>query len=278
MAFIEVSGPVAFHAVKDKIHPLALEMWGRFRTYAMYFLRYREGQHSPPQVRAAQEQLLGYAVLVEKHLCGKLLTMLLHRAVVHVPEQALAIGPTAWYREEWLERGVRKAKSYTTNHSTRNPALHATNVCLVDMGLQLCKLRQPDIDAHITPDVQARGDGKLDDGDDVHGVCLLGPLVAGDKGGEGDEVRRGRGMPPCASRSTRHLHLRDCLLQRSAPTILCRCILRIACPTYSYQCQNAFAMLGMKCKVACICFAPASSTLHRWILACSSLPASNCDV
>lgn len=189
MAFIEVSGPVAFHAVKDKIHPVALEMWGRFRTYAMYFMRYRDGQHTPGQIRAAQAQLLRYAVLAEKHLCGKLLTVLLHRAVVHVPEQALAIGPTAWYREEWLERGVRKTKSYTTNHSTRNPALHATNVCLLDMGLRVCKRDEPDIDSHITPDVKARGAGKLDQGDDVHGVCLLGPLAEGNKDEDGDEVR-----------------------------------------------------------------------------------------
>jgi hypothetical protein len=188
MAFTEVSGPAAFHAVKDKVHPLILEMWGLYREYAMYFLRYRDGQHTSAQIGAAQDKLLQYAVLAEQNLRGKLLTVQLHHAVVHIPEQARAIGPTAWFKEDFLERSVRQGKAYITNHLSRNPAQDTANICLRDLGLELCKVEHPDIDAGIKRPVQARATCATDETDE-HGVSLLGALRDANERQDNDEVR-----------------------------------------------------------------------------------------
>lgn len=77
-----------FWYIRDdpSMHPLILQMWCHFRAYALYFMQYRAGQHTAYQIRAAQAHLYRFAWLVEVHLHGKLLTLLLHRAVVHIPE------------------------------------------------------------------------------------------------------------------------------------------------------------------------------------------------
>lgn len=190
MTFLEVSGPLAFHHVADEIHPLIMTMWEHMRTYSMYFLRYRPGQHTVPQIRAAQNELHQYAKLAEEHLGDHLQSVLLHRAVVHIPEQAIRFGPTAFKLEEWLERDVRRCKRAITNHSTRAPAKHATNVCLKEVGLEVCKADPAHfhIERHLKKADKEPAVGSQDETDE-HGVCLLGRLRKGTLGKAGDDVR-----------------------------------------------------------------------------------------
>ena len=223
MAFIEVTGPIAFHHVRNKVHPGILQLWAHFRAYAMFFMRYRDGQHTEPQIRAAQNELFLLAKYAHQHFGGKLMTVLLHRAVVHIPEQALAIGPTAWYNEASGERDIRRTKSKITNHSTRRPAQHAANVCLADMCLELVKVEQPDIDAHMEKPTQQPAPGTRDDTDE-HGVCLQGPLREANTGEEGDEAARTM-MMHCRARSP-CLRCSACLVRRRRQATLgpCMCI------------------------------------------------------
>lgn len=190
-AFLDIVGPALFSefGVDDGVPPLFLEMWGHYRLYALYFLRYRHGQHTEAQVREAQGHLFRYAQLAERHLGGKLLTLCLHRAVVHIPEQALQLGPSAWFDESWGERDIRRPKSFITNHSTRNPEKHAANVCLTELGLELCKLEMPEIAAPITLPGVEQAPGICDE-TAADGVCLIGRLKDANERKTGDQVRQ----------------------------------------------------------------------------------------
>jgi hypothetical protein len=188
MSFIEISGAVAFHHFKDEIHPVILQMWEHFRTYALYFLQYRVGQHTERQIRAAQNHLFAYAELAEKHLEGKLLTLLLHRAVCHIPDEALHVIPTAFNKEDYGERDVRRTKGPNTGHGLRRPAQAAANRCCMDMSLELCRVEMPDIAAPIMPVKRRRAAKKTDRGD-AHGVQLLEGLSEANTGEDGDVVR-----------------------------------------------------------------------------------------
>jgi hypothetical protein len=190
MSFIEISGAVAFHNFKHEIHPVIIQMWGHFRTYALYFLQYRAGQHTETQIRAAQNELFAYAELVEKHLGGKLLTLLLHRAVCHIPDEALNVIPTAFNKEDYGERDVRRTKGPGTGHGLRRPAQAAANRCCLDMSLELCKVERPDVAAPIMSVRRTRAAHKTDNGD-AHGVQLLEGLSDANTGEDGDVVRGG---------------------------------------------------------------------------------------
>jgi hypothetical protein len=191
--FLDVVAPVLFAELQGEIHPVILTMWGHFRRAAQYFLRYSEGQHTESQVRAAQDDAFQYAKLVQQHLDGKLLTLLLHRFVVHLPDQVLALGPSAWWYELWLEREVRRTVQFTSGHASRNAAQYAANICLRHMGLQQCKVEYPDIDSAITiPDVEHKEDSR--DTMDKEGVCLVGPLRPASGRQDGDDVRFCNGL------------------------------------------------------------------------------------
>lgn len=97
LSFLETAGALAFALFKAQIHPLIVRLWAHLRKYALHFLQYLPGQHTVTQIREAQNELYCFAVLAERHLQGQLLTLLLHRAVVHIPEQAIALGPTAFH-------------------------------------------------------------------------------------------------------------------------------------------------------------------------------------
>lgn len=189
MAFLEVSGAVAFWWVRDEVHPVIMTMWQHLCTYTLYFLQYRAGQHTEAQIRTAQNHAFTFAELAQEHLKGKLLTLLLHRGVSHIPAQALELGPTAWYNEAWGERDVRRAKGKGTNHASRRPAQSAANRSLLELALELCKVEQPDIGAPMSKSERqdAAGHGTRDVAD-RHGVCLLEALKDGNQGVEGDEV------------------------------------------------------------------------------------------
>ena len=190
MSFLEVSGAVVFQMFKDEIHPVISKMWLHLRPYALYFLQYRTGQHTVSQIREAQLQLYKYAVLAETHLQGKLLTLLLHRAVVHIPEQALQIGPTAAYREDWGERAIRAAKGPTTGHAMRRPAQAAANKTLVTMSLGLAKMEDNQVDMPLRRDpVPVRSQERTTDRLDEYGVQLHEGLKPAYTGLDGDVVR-----------------------------------------------------------------------------------------
>jgi hypothetical protein len=53
----------------------------------------------------------------------------------------------AFLRELFLERKVRRTKGSVTNHSSREPARHSANVCLLDMALALCQKEHADVGA-----------------------------------------------------------------------------------------------------------------------------------
>ena len=190
MSFLEVSGALVFHLFKDEMHPVILKMWQHMRTYALYFLQYRTGQHTVAQIRMAQQHMYLYAVLAETHLQGKLLTLLLHRAVVHIPEQALQIGPTAAYREDWGERGIRAAKGPTTGHAMRRPAQAAANKTLLTLSLGLAKMEDNDVDMPLRRrPAQAGGQACKTDCMDEYGVQLHEGLKPAYTGHSGDVVR-----------------------------------------------------------------------------------------
>lgn len=161
-------------------------MWGQLRTYALFFLQYRAGQHTEQQIRAAQNQLFRYAQFAEQHLQGRLLTVLLHRAVVHIPEQVLNGIPGAYAREDWGERCIRRVKGGITGHASRKVAEAAAALCCTEMGLEICRREDPNIHAPIEAALQKAARGEQDVGD-MYGVCLH-TLRQGNTGMEGDEV------------------------------------------------------------------------------------------
>ena len=55
--FMEVAGALAFYICRNDVHEGILKMWGWLRAYALFFQQYRPGQHTIPQIRAAQQQL-----------------------------------------------------------------------------------------------------------------------------------------------------------------------------------------------------------------------------
>lgn len=144
--WMEVVGAVAMWKFASRIHPGIIKMWGHLRKYAIYFLHYRPGQHTERQIRAAQQELFEYAVYAETHLGGKLLTVLLHRAVVHIPEQVLNGLPGASMREEWGEGCVRRVKRPVKGHAMAKIAQASANVVCDDMGLRLLRTTDPSIE------------------------------------------------------------------------------------------------------------------------------------
>lgn len=174
--------------VRHAVHPDILKMWGQLRTYALFFLQYRAGQHTEPQIRAAQNQLFRYAEFAERHLKGNLLTVLLHRAVVHIPDQVISGIPGAYSREDWGERCIRRVKGGITGHAARKVAEAAAALCCTEMGLEICRREEPELHAPIEAALPTTAMRDRDVGD-VYGVRLH-TLKPGYTGEEGDEVCR----------------------------------------------------------------------------------------
>lgn len=186
--FIEVTGAIAFWTVREaaNMHPRIIEMWAHFRAFALYFLQYRPGQHTRNQIRAAQGRLFKFAAFAEEHLEGRLLTVLLHRAVVHIPEQVIDGLPGAYMREDWGERCVRRTKGRITGHATNRAAQASAATCLTEMGLRICKNQHPDIDAPLIAAQQKTVRHKEDAGDSFG--AQLHHLKPAYMGHTGDEV------------------------------------------------------------------------------------------
>ena len=172
--FIEVTGSIAFWTVRHdpRMPPRLMEMWEHLRTYAMYFLFYRPGQHTVEQVREAQNHLYKYAVFAETQLGGRLCTVLLHRAVWHIPEQVLLAGPGGFMREDFGERSIRVTKHKITHAATRNAAQASARCCVLEMCMRRHKLKNPDIDLPLQRLAQAvvpaRTDAGGEDGVQLH--------------------------------------------------------------------------------------------------------------
>lgn len=149
--FLEVTGALVFWVIKDdpRLPPHMLEMWTHLRSYAMYFLYYRKGQHTTSQARKAQNHLIAFARFAETKMQGRLCSVLLHRAAVHVPGQVLDALPGAFMREDFGERSIRTTKHKITHAATRNAAKASADCCLLEMCMRRLKRQHPDIDAPL---------------------------------------------------------------------------------------------------------------------------------
>lgn len=166
--FVEITGAAMFWYIRDDpgMHPLIVEMWSHFRCYALYFMQYRAGQHTTHQIRAAQAHLYRFAWLAEVHLQGKLLTLLLHRAVVHIPEQVMYGLPGAFLGEAWGERCVRRVKGRITGASTKETARASATVCLTEMALRELAVQNPGIAKGVIAATQKQSRQEADPGDE----------------------------------------------------------------------------------------------------------------
>lgn len=146
--FLEVTGAIVFWAVRDdpRLPPHMLQMWSHLRSYAMYFLYYRKGQHTTDQIRLAQSHLLKFAMFAETKLQGRLCSVLLHRASVHVPKQVGDTLPGAFMREDFGERSIRTTKHKITHAATKNAAKASADCCILEMCMRRQKRLHPDID------------------------------------------------------------------------------------------------------------------------------------
>lgn len=180
-------GAVGFVMLQDVIHKRILDMFGHLRKYTLYFLEYRQGQHTPRQIAAAQQEIAIVAKFAEDHLQGSMITMLMHRAVVHIPEQAMMCGPTAFLCEEFGERCIRRFCSHLAHHSTNDVAKSAAATALREMGLRKQKAEHEDIDAPLIRAKAVQPNAWSDKGD-AHGTQLQ-RLWKANTGLEGDEVR-----------------------------------------------------------------------------------------
>ena len=120
VVWMEVVAPYILH--NSGIDERILEMWDNLRAGLLYHFRYHPGQHTEQLIDEAQNRLLRYADLVEKHygVARKaLVTHQLHAAVVHFAEQALRWGPLAYAGEWWVERMMQAFKRVTRDRTTR---------------------------------------------------------------------------------------------------------------------------------------------------------------
>lgn len=175
------------YLVQDSVHPGILYMWEHMRTFAIYFLQYRPGQHTEALINKAQTAAFKFAEYAEKHLQGKFMTTLVHRLFHHIPSQVRRGLPGAFVREDWGEHCVRKCKRLITSHATKMAARAATKICLTQMKLRSVKARHPDVDAPLgglTADKPVRA---MADKGDMAG-CMLSHLKPADTGEDRDEV------------------------------------------------------------------------------------------
>ena len=187
--FLEVTGAIAFWTVRDDpdMPPRMIEMWTHIRTFAMYFMFYSPGQHTYLQVRNAQNHLFKFAEFAEEYLQGNLCTLLLHRALLHIPEMVIRAGPGAFLREDFGERGIRETKQKITHHACSNVAQASAQCCVLEMCLRRHKRKYPDIDAPKDKVKRAKRRRKTDTGG-ADGVQLH-ELKDSYTGEDDDEVR-----------------------------------------------------------------------------------------
>lgn len=183
---MEVAGALAFYICRNDVHEGILQMWGWLRAYALFFLQYRPGQHTIPQIRAAQQQLYQYATYAQLHLEGRLCTVLLHRAVVHIPEQVINGVPSAFMREDWGERCIRRVKGAVKGHAMHRVAAAAANRCCMEIRLGQLKRANPELHQPIADAMQKPSGRSIDEGDDYG--SQLHVLKDAYTGVEGDEV------------------------------------------------------------------------------------------
>jgi hypothetical protein len=125
--------------------------------------------------------------LVQGELKDQLLTLNLHRACCHLPDQCRQQGASGFLLECFVERRNHWHKKYTLYHATRAPALMAASVYQGLRSLELLAHQHPDWPAAAWP--RAKQSGYVRDACDSHGVCMLGPLRPANRKEADDEVR-----------------------------------------------------------------------------------------
>jgi hypothetical protein len=136
---------VSAFALHDVEMPEALErMWGHLRSSVLYFLRYRQGQHTQEHINRAQDELLQYGRLAQETWnMEELLTNNLHTCMLHVPEQVRLCGAAAFSAEWWLERLMQVFKRVTKYRCTRYPETSAVQHWLTVAALDEMRLHHP---------------------------------------------------------------------------------------------------------------------------------------
>jgi len=186
--FIEVTGALAFWSIKDdpRTPPRMIEMWSHLRSYAMYFLFYRPGQHTIQQIRAAQNHLFKFAEFAEKEMGGRLCSLMLHRGMHHLPAQVVDAGPSAYWREDFGERGIREGKQRVTRHAAKDAAQASAAGCMLDMCMRTHKRKWPEVEAPVLRTMSGKRH-RIADGGGADGVQLH-HLNEANKGIATDEV------------------------------------------------------------------------------------------
>ena len=113
-----------------------LRLWTPLRAGAMYFLDYRQGQHQPHLIDAAQSKLCEYAYFAESLIPDtRLSTVQMHNCVVHLAEHVRLYGPSAFRTEFWVERMMQIMKRITKYRTMCSPELVAVATSLLKRAL-----------------------------------------------------------------------------------------------------------------------------------------------
>lgn len=168
---MEIVGALMFYIFRHDIHPWIKQMWTHLRRYTLYFLQYRTGQHTRSQIRAAQNELVQYAECAARYKFGKLVTLLLHRAIYHIPAQVEMMLPGAYMREDWGERCVRRTKRYITGHATKHSARASAQCCSDEMTLRANEALEGEAEALVVTSQHVSRTSEQDDPDN-YGVQL----------------------------------------------------------------------------------------------------------
>ena len=140
--FLRVVSPIILH--NAGVNEDVLRLWEPLRKGAMYFLDYREGQHQPSLIDAAQNYLCQYAYLAERLIPDtRLSTVQLHCCVVHLAEHVRLYGPSAFRTEFWVERMMQTLKRITKYRTMNSPELVAVAAWLLKRALGSAAVRMP---------------------------------------------------------------------------------------------------------------------------------------
>lgn len=144
LVFTDTVSAYAMHGVG--IHEDIVEMWGCLRSFTIYVMRYMEGQHKEVHLKHAQRQLLRFAHLAQQHFGGHvLMTFQLHTCALHLIEEIMACGPSAFRAEWWVEVAMQLFKASAKYRALGHPETTATNHMLANHALADMELRFPGV-------------------------------------------------------------------------------------------------------------------------------------
>jgi hypothetical protein len=129
---------VADGVTKQILDPRADEMWQHLRAGLLYFCRSYPVEGVAQSVNVAAEDLLEYAVLVERHFGLQMCKYNLHLLVCRIARQEAARGRVAHSTEYWLENLIQWAKSTVRYRTTKYPELVLAGDILLDDAIARC--------------------------------------------------------------------------------------------------------------------------------------------